>query len=249
MPLSHNEIVASRFAKHAHDYENHAGLQAEIAEQLASMLPDMERPSVLEVGCGTGLLTKRLLARYPDGRFLFTDLAREMIDECRSRHASKNGRAVRFAVMDGENPECSETFDLIVMSMTLQWFTDPVSGLRKLAGMLRPGGKLFYATLAPDCLPEWRDALRSSGISEGLMAMPVLPGVCEKEARSVDYGSGIAFLERVKSIGAGTPRPDYRPVPPGALRRALRRLEKDSHARVTWRIVYGCIASANAVVT
>lgn len=247
MTLSRNQRVAGAFAARAQDYERSASLQAEIAEKLARLLPELERPKILEIGCGTGFLTRYLLDRYADGNFLITDLAPEMVAQCRTRIKDANERPCRFAMMDGEEPDCDAGFDLIALSMTLQWFTDPLAGLRRLKGLLKPGGHLLFATTAPDCFPEWRGALDSCGLRHGMIAMPELPGVVEQEARYVDYGSGVAFLKALRAIGATTPRSGYEPLPPGRLRAALRQLEQDHGGQVSWRIVYGRICAEDGI--
>ena len=53
--------------------------------------------------------------------------------------------------------------------------------------------------------------------------MPELPGVTFVEEKEIDYGGAIPFLKALKSIGASMPRPGYKPVSPGDLRRALGR--------------------------
>ena len=242
MALSRNRLVAARFARAASNYEHHAGLQADVAAKLAELLPALERPKVLEVGCGTGYLTRHLLERYPHGDFLITDLAPEMVERCSARHESRNGRSILFATMDGENPDCAGKFDLIALSMTVQWFEDPLRGLRGLARLLKPGGCVLYAAPGRGCLPEWRAALESHGLPHGGLEMPDLPHIVCEEDRTVDYGSGLAFLRTLKGIGATTPRPGYVPLRPGHLRAALRRLERDHGARVSWRIAYGKIS-------
>ena len=247
MILPRNVKVAEAFAARAQGYERNASLQAEIAENLARLLPELDDaktlPKILEVGCGTGFLTRYLLDHYPQGDFLITDLAPEMVAQCRTRIKGANERPCRFAVMDGEVPDCDEGFDLIALSMTLQWFTNPMEGLQRLKGLLKPGGHLLFATTGPGSFPEWRGALDACGLRHGMIAMPQLPGVVEQEARDVDYGSGVAFLKALKAIGAITPRPGYEPLPPGRLRAALRRFERDHGGQVSWRIVYGRICA------
>ncbi|MGV1015717.1 MAG: methyltransferase domain-containing protein, partial [Methyloceanibacter sp.] len=75
--------IAARFGAHAESYEQHAGLQRAVADRLARLLPDLERPNVLELGCGTGLFSRHLVQRYPEGRFILTDAAPAMIGQCR----------------------------------------------------------------------------------------------------------------------------------------------------------------------
>jgi malonyl-CoA O-methyltransferase len=130
-------------------------------------------------------------------------------------------------------------FDLIAMAMTLQWFADPIAGLERLRGLLAPGGTLLFATIGPQGFPEWRSALAEEGLPDGLVPMPDLPGLVREEWPMVDYGTALSFLERLRGIGATTPRPGYAPLSAGGLRRALRRLDREFGACVTWHIVYG----------
>ena len=149
----------------------------------------------------------------------------------------------RFATMDGEAPDCGAGFDLVALSMTLQWFADPLLGLQRLKGLLKPGGVMYFAAPGPDSFPEWRAALDACGLRHGMVEMPQLPGVVEVETREVAYASGIAFLNALKAIGAATPRHGYCPLPPGSLRAGLRELEHTHDSRVTWQIVYGRICA------
>lgn len=240
-----NLLVAEAFSARAQDYERNACLQGKIAEKLARLLPELAHPKILEIGCGTGFLTRHLFERYPQGDFLITDLAPGMLAQCQTRMQVANERSCRFAVMDGETPDCGAGFDLIASSMTLQWFGDPVAGLQRLKGLLKPGGLLLFATTGPDSFPEWRGALDACGLRHGLIAIPQLPGVVEQETRKVNYGNGVAFLKALKAIGAEMPRIGYEPLPPGKLRPALRLFEKNHGGQVSWQIVYGRIGAEN----
>ena len=83
-------------------------------------------PRVLELGCGTGLFSRHLLAHYPDGTFVLSDLAPSMVEQCRRNLASGGRGHVRFEVMDAARPTVDGPFDLIATSMTLHWLADPV---------------------------------------------------------------------------------------------------------------------------
>ena len=239
--LNRNRAVARRFGARATTYDCHADLQRRIADNLAAQLPRLEAPSVLEIGCGTGFLTRRLTETYPNGRFLISDLAAEMLAECQARIGQHGNR--RFAVLDGEAPDTQECFDLIAASMTFQWFSDPLMGIERLRGLLRPGGELWFATLGAENFPEWRTALAEEGLPDGTVAMPILPGIVHETREAIRYASARDFLAAMRSIGATRPRAGYRPMPPGSMRRALRRLENDHGANVTWHIVFGRIAA------
>ena len=245
MDLSRSAQVAARFAARADTYDRHATLQADVADRLAAFLPEGRAPDVLEIGCGTGLLTRKLVAAYRQGRFLVTDLAPEMLAVCRRNVAARAGQSIRFALMNAEAPELPDRFDLIATSMALQWMSDPVDALARLRRLLRPGGSLVYATLGPEGFTEWRAALAAEGLADGTVQVPALPGVVHEERMTIAFGSAVSFLNRMKAIGAAEPRAGYRPLTPGALRTALRRLDREHGARVTWHLVYGRLEAAD----
>lgn len=232
-----NHVVASRFGRQAQRYNAHANLQADVARELASHLPDITNPHVLEIGCGTGHLTEHLLKRYPFGDFTITDLSRHMLDQCRLRFPICGQRA--YAVLDGEWPDTDRHFDLIATSMAVHWFEDPLPALDRLTALLRPGGKLLYATLGHESFNEWRKLLREESLPIGLVDLPKWPGVLTEEYRKIPYDNGLSFLKAMKAMGATAPRTGYRPLTVGALRNVLRKFDTRADRGITWHIVYG----------
>lgn len=231
------QAVSRRFGESATDYDRIARVQRHVADRLADELPQRELPRVLEVGCGTGNMTVHLLDAYPGGALAITDISPEMLELAAHRFA--NAKDASFAVLDGEEPGGGRRFDVIVASMVVQWFDDPVAGLERLRRLLLPNGELLYATLGPECFPEWRSALAGLGLGAGLPPIPDWPGVLAEERLVVTYASARAFLSQLKECGAGEPHAGYRPADPGSLRSAMRALEQNGSATVTWHIVYG----------
>jgi len=234
--------IAASFGARAEDYESHAGLQHAVARRLAALLPDLEAPRVLELGCGTGLLSRHLVAHYPDGDFVLTDASPAMIAECRRGLAESQAR-VAYEIMDAGQASLHEGLDLIVTSMTLHWLPNPATTLNRLRALLAPGGQLLFATLGPDSFAEWRTVLATEGLPSGIVALPKLPGVVEQEHLTPDNDS-LSYLRRMKAVGGLTPRDGYAPLTPGALRRAIRATNLRFGGRVTWHIVYGRLERA-----
>jgi malonyl-CoA O-methyltransferase len=245
--LSHRSAqVAASFGARAESYELHAGLQRAVADKLARLLPALDRPRVLELGCGTGLFSRHLVERYPYGSFVLTDVAPAMIAECRRNLAPSGGTAhISFEVMDAGQAGGHAELDLIVSSMTLHWLADPAASLERFSRLLAPGGLLLYATLGTESFAEWRAVLASEGLPSGLADIPPLPGVVDEERLAPD-GDTLSFLRRMKAIGGLTPKEGYAPLSPGALRRALRVTDARFGGRITWHIVYGALNAPEA---
>jgi malonyl-CoA O-methyltransferase len=245
MPLSRSAVVAGRFGAQAAQYESHAELQRAVAERLARMLPRLARPSVLELGCGTGLFSRHLLARYPGGSFVFSDLSPAMIEQCRHNLGRVGGERIGFALLDAARPSVDGPFDLIALSMTLHWLADPAAALDRLRRLLAPGGVLVYATISGRSFPEWRTVLKQQGLPSGLVELPELPGVVDEEWLRSDADT-LSFLRRVKAIGGLTPNDGYAPLSAGALRRAIRAADQHHGGRITWHILYGRLGASAA---
>ena len=244
MLSSRSAAIAQSFGAAAGTYDDHTDLQRTVAARLARLLPKLAAPRVLELGCGTGLFSRHLLARYADGAFLFTDLAPSMVDQCRMNLAGA-GKRVSFEVMDAARPTVDGPFNLIAMSMTLHWLADPEAALATLRKRLAPNGVLVFATIGSESFPEWRDALVAQGLPIGLLDIPDLPGIVDEERPVVDAGT-LGFLRRMKAIGGLTPREGYTPLPAGALRRAVRAADETHGGRITWHIVYGRLAASQS---
>lgn len=234
---SHKEAVIERFSRQALNYERHARLQKNIALKLAASFPELERPDVLEIGCGTGLLTKHLLSSYSSGHFLISDLSKAMLNQCEKVCGRQHN--IQYVVMDGEKTGLEKRFDLIATSMTVQWFDTPQKSLAQLRSRLKPGGHLLFSTVGPNLFPQWRSILQELGLPCGLVDIPDIPGQYAEEFHEMHFENGMQFLDNLRYTGASHPRQGYHGLTPGSLRRAIRLFESKMACRADWHILYG----------
>ncbi|MBD3762146.1 methyltransferase domain-containing protein [Rhizorhabdus sp.] len=244
-PRQRRARIAAAFGG-ARDYAEAADAQAQAAVLLAGRIaaagvgPD---PRILELGCGTGFLTRALAAAIGPARWTVSDLAPEMIARARAANAID----ADWRVIDGEalDPALGR-FDLIASSMAFQWFADLPGAIARLAAQLRPGGLLAFSTMAAGSFVEWTDALAAEGLSSGVPIYPdadaltaLAPSGFTAEADIVDIvqpeTDALGFLRRLKAIGAGTPTGDYRPLTAAEMRRAMARFDAGPR-QITYRI-------------
>lgn len=233
----HKRSVLRRFSQCASGYEREAKLQSLVARRLAASFPALESPDILEIGCGTGLLTRHLLEHYRDGRFFITDISQAMLEQCKAQLPRQ--AEISFGVMDGEQPDLSKKYDLIISGMTVQWFENPARSLLQLHSMLRPEGHLLYSTIGPRLFPQWRKVLDELKLPCGLIELTCLPGEIVEEFHQMHFDSGVAFLENLKATGASTPRRGYHALSAGELRRAIRLFETKMNSCADWHILFG----------
>jgi SAM-dependent methyltransferase len=95
---------------------------------------------LLDVGCGPGTITVDLAAHVAPGRVLGVDVSADPLAEARVA-ASRAGVAVEFAVGDVYDLDLPDaSFDVVHAHQVLQHLTDPVTALREMARVCRPGG-------------------------------------------------------------------------------------------------------------
>ena len=100
MNLEYKSKVIKSFSDNVEGYHDKAIIQRKVSKSLADILPKLENPRILEVGCGTGILTEFLIKKYPNASFEITDISGSMLEECKKRCA---GKKIKFFKMDGEN--------------------------------------------------------------------------------------------------------------------------------------------------
>ena len=131
--------------------------------------PSAKQPNVLELGCGTGLFSRHLLTRYPEGRFVLTDARPAMIAECRRNLRRRPARPCQFrgdGCGRGRRPCRSRPHRLEHdIALARGPCREPGTLAKRL---LAPSGILLYATLGPDSFAEWRGVLAREGLPSGL---------------------------------------------------------------------------------
>lgn len=248
---THRKPAIARAFDRAEDYDAHAIVQRAAAKRLAELiadLPALPKPRALEIGCGTGFLSARLIPSLPGCELILSDLSDAMVR--RTRAAVGDLGNVRFLVMDGERPALRPRpdFGLICSSLAFQWFDDLGGAIAGLVERLAPGGHLAVATLSAGTFAEWRVAHARSGLPPATrdypstaeiaaLCPPGMPARIETQTLVEHHRDGRAFLRGLKAIGAHTPWEPRRPLPAGAMRRVLQAFEQGG-ASATYQIAH-----------
>jgi len=208
--------VARRFSRAALTYERGAGLHKHVAARLLEFLPEPDQVgtgSILEVGCGTGVLTNLVRQRYPAASLCVLDVAEGMVESVRERWG--DSPAMRYVVADVRDFKAGHSFDLIVSSSALHWATPLEPTMANLRGMLTQEGVLCAALMTDGTLRELHalrrqiapDKTPPGRLPQGFEVLSALRGagmdvMChEIETIQTHYRSADDFLRTIHAQG------------------------------------------------
>jgi SAM-dependent methyltransferase len=108
----------------------------------AYLLPHLRAGDrVLDIGCGPGTITADLAARVSPGRVTALEVTEEALDLARAEIGSRGLGTVDFAVGDVHTLQFpDDSFDVVHAHQVLQHVGDPVTALREMRRVCRPGG-------------------------------------------------------------------------------------------------------------
>lgn len=154
-----NKLLAN-FSHCANYYHENAILQSAIATDLANFIPNSK--SILELGCGTGQLTKHLIQKSPN--IIASDGAGNMVNICQQNI----GDDINYLQLDFNNHELLKSVikeyhsETIVASMCLHWANDFKSTIQILQ---KSTNQLFISIPLLGSLEDWFKLAQNHGLS------------------------------------------------------------------------------------
>ena len=189
-------------------YQRFERERAQPFHDLVARIPEGPVRRAADLGCGTGELTRSLLARWPGAEIVGVDSSETMLERARSHAASHAASSLpparlRFVHADLRTWEPPAPLDRIVSNAALQWVADHDALLARLVGFLAPGGALAVQMPHNDESPTheilralWRDARFASQLGEAPVARRVAESSWYGE-RLLDLGCDADVWETV----------------------------------------------------
>lgn len=250
--------IRFHFSKNAFQYDQYSSIQQQSASILHQFIQELDlfqthqsiKP-ILEIGCGTGLLSSFLLDLFPKKEIHFTDISSAMLEECKKKIGLKNSNSI-FFTMNGENVSSENKYSLIVSSFTLQWFQNFQTSIKKIIDSLEKKGLFIFCFPTEESFKEWKEKCKQLNIPYTGNKLPSLHDLnaCIDENKvtcsifnkwiKIYYPNAKLFFQHLKKIGANSTFHHHR-LSTSQMKQLLYSWssKKDNEIYITYNISYG----------
>jgi len=121
-------------------YEKASSHQKEWGERLIEELALQGTERILDLGCGDGTLTAQLSRLVPRGAVVGIDASQGMIDVAQQKYEGN----LRFLLMDINDLDLVEKFDVVFSNATLHWVSDHRRLFRNIQRVLSANGVVRF---------------------------------------------------------------------------------------------------------
>ena len=142
----------------AADYARVGGFVAELGEAALDLLDPQPGEHILDVGCGDGALTQKIVER---GATVVG------IDNSLSMVGAAKARGIDARLMDAADLRFSEAFDAAFSNATMHWVLDKERAARAIWFALKPGGRFAGEMGGEGNLARLREALDDVLVARG----------------------------------------------------------------------------------
>jgi malonyl-CoA O-methyltransferase len=222
------QSVIESFSKYVKTYDRHAQLQRSMAERLAALIPNPFSQKILEIGCGTGVFTRHLLARSPS-TVILNDIAPLMIEHLKN-HLEVPSNSI-FLAGNAERIQIPKV-NLIAGNAVFQWFQNPQKTLQRFHSSLEKEGYLAFSTFGPKTLEEFRSTAQFEGPThlhsqkrwKTLLTQAGFELLTfQVETRQIFFQNTQNLIKNLQQIGAAP----LRILKPGELRQLIRDYDRE----------------------
>ncbi|WIF95520.1 malonyl-ACP O-methyltransferase BioC [Caminicella sporogenes] len=155
------EKLKRRFSRNVKNYNKYANVQKKMGDNLINHIKNdnLHIKKILEIGCGTGYLTKKLINNFSSAKITAVDIAPGMIEYVKFNIKYNN---VNFICGDIEEIDLNDKYDLIISNATFQWFNYLEKTIDKLIGLLNINGILCFSTFGKNTFKELGEAFNKA---------------------------------------------------------------------------------------
>lgn len=242
----HKHLIKQNFSAASGSYDLVANIQRDAADYLVNTLLkkflNFNPNSILDVGAGTGYVTKKLLHYFPNSIYVVNDLADHMIQQ--AKHNLSAYKNIYFCNGDIEYIDI-EFHSLIISNMALQWVSNLDNVIKKLFDNSRI---LAFSCLLYGTFKEWDNIFNKLSIpvatykypnklnlQQQLLALKPKKYFFSTKNFVLEFSNAINFIKYLKNLGANTTNTNI------SIKDLKALLEYNYKFSITYKIFFGIL--------
>lgn len=186
-------------------YDENAFVQRITAEKLVSSLSQKKFDKILEIGCGTGILTKQIEQNLVFQKYFANDIvekSKNYIDGIISKNTFVCGNAQKIKL--------PHKVDLIISNAVFQWFENLDKVLEYYSSLLKIDGIIAFSTFSPENFLEIREV---TGLTLNYKNIDELKEIVEKNFEIIhiekfnykmNFSTPLQILAHMKNTGVNS---------------------------------------------
>lgn len=150
------ELIKKRFKRGLKTYDKNAIVQKKMAENLIKLIDEnTEVDSILEIGCGTGVLTDKIIKKIKFKNYTAIDIV-----DC-SEYMKNISDKIEFIETDAEKYQTDKKYDIIISNASIQWIADLENFVKKIKAFLNKNGIIYFTTFGEKNFEEFAELVKT----------------------------------------------------------------------------------------
>ena len=201
------KLLKNKFEKSFKLYNKNAVVQSIMADRLVNEILNIKNyyENILELGCGSGLLTDKMAQNINFKNYFANDLS-----EKSKFYVNKIIPNSVFYCGNAQKIKPSRKMDLIISNAVFQWFTNLEKVTSNYKDILNPEGILAFSTFAPGNFKEIKDL---TGLSLDYKSLTEIKQIlnknfkilhCEEFTQILEFSTPLELLAHIKNTGVNS---------------------------------------------
>ena len=204
--------IKNAFNKSKASYDLHSGLQSHVGDQLIQLLlavfHKQNLPRIIDLGCGTGTNTQKLLDKIPVRELHAIDIADDLLKIAQQRLQGKNVHVYAHAF---DQPfTVDNAFDIAYSNMALHWSVSFDKTIQSLHSQLNKHGIIVFSVPLTGTLSELQPHFSVNSMAQAAEVTQILNQTGfdvlaeQSEVVTLRFPDTLAALRSLKQVGANT---------------------------------------------
>ena len=195
-------LIAKQFTTSAGTYNKSAEAQQYAVCKLIASVDLTDPRLILEIGSGSGLLSREIAKRFPNAEVTWIDIADNKPDGCKGNFIHGDAEVIVRSLRP-------DSFDAVVSANAVQWLHSPLRFLKNVSSILKKGGAVALSTFAPGTFQELTELAGTTGLpyltceewTKCAQAAGLTVEKIECETITLDFTNGRELAKHLKNTG------------------------------------------------